>query len=132
MLVSTIVLITKNRKKYIKDSDNYRGIALSSVLGKILDWVIQKRYEKALQTSDMQFGFKEKHSTTQCTLSIKETIQYYTNSGGHVYLLLLDTSRAFERTQFVKMFKCLIERDLCHLITRFIVAIFINQQVRVK
>ena len=132
MLIFTIVLITKNRKKYINDSDNYRGIALSSVLGKILDWVIQKRYEKALQTSDMQFGFKEKHSTTQCTLSMKETIQYYTNSGGHVYLLLLDTSRAFERTQFVKMFKCLIERDLCHLITRFIVAIFINQQVRVK
>ena len=59
MLILTIVPIPKNRKKYINDSDKYRGIALSSVRGKVLDWVILKRYEKALQTSDVQFGFKE-------------------------------------------------------------------------
>ena len=58
MLISTIVQIPKNRKKSINNSDNYS-------------------YEKALQTSDMQFGFKEKNSTTQCTFSIQETIQYY-------------------------------------------------------
>ena len=66
MLISTIVPIPKNRKKSINDSDNYRGIALSSVLGKDLDSVILKGYEKALKASDMQFSFKEKHSTTQC------------------------------------------------------------------
>ena len=61
MLFSTIVPIPKNRKKSFNDSDTYRGIALSSVLGKVLDWVILKRYEnEALQTSDMQsIGFKE-------------------------------------------------------------------------
>ena len=80
----------------------------------------------------MQFGFKEKHSTTLCTFSMQETIQYYTNSGGPVYLLLLDASKAFDRIQFVKMFKCLMERDICPLIARLIAAIFINQQVRVK
>ena len=72
MLIYTFVPIPKNRKKFINDSDNYRGIALSSVLGKVLDWVILKRYEKALQTYDMQFGFKEKHSTAQCTFSMQE------------------------------------------------------------
>ena len=101
MVISTIVPIPKNRKKSINDSDDYRGIALS-VLGKVLDWVFLKRYEKALQTYDMQFGFREKHSTTQCTFSMQETIQYYTNSGGSVYLLLLDASKAFDRIQFVK------------------------------
>ena len=82
----------------------------------------------------MRFGFKEKHSrpTTQCTFSMRETIQYYNNSGGPVYLLLLDASKAFDRIQFVKFFKCLKERDICPLIARLIAAIFINQQVRVK
>ena len=70
------------------------------------------------------FGFKEKHSTTQCTFSMQETIQYYTNSGGPVYLLMLDASKAFDRIQFVKMFKCLMERDICPLIARLIAAIF--------
>ena len=63
---------------------------------------------------------------------MQETIQYYTNSGGPVYLLLLDASKAFDRIQFVKMFKCLMERDICPSIARLIAAIFINQQVRVK
>ena len=31
---------------------------------------------------------------------MQETIQYYTNSGGPVYLLLLDASKAFDRIQF--------------------------------
>ena len=56
VLIFTIVPIPKNRKRYINDSDSYRGIVLSSVLGKGLDWAILKRYEKPLQTSDMQFG----------------------------------------------------------------------------
>ena len=47
-------------------------------------------------------------------------------------MLLLDASKAFDRIQFVKMFKCLIERDICPLIARLIAAIFINQQVRFK
>ena len=47
---------------------------------------------------------------------MQETIRYYTNRGEPVYLLLLDASKAFDRIQFVKMFKCLIERDICPLI----------------
>ena len=63
---------------------------------------------------------------------MQEAIRYYTNSGGPVCLLLLDASKAFDRIQFVKMFKCLIERDICPLIARRIATIFINHQVRVK
>ena len=47
-------------------------------------------------------------------------------------MLLLGPSKALDRIQFVKMFKCLIERDICPSIARLIAAIFINQQIRVK
>ena len=63
---------------------------------------------------------------------MQETIQHYTNSGRPVYLLLIDASEDFDRIQFVKMFKCLIERDICPSIARLIAAIIKNQQVRVK
>ena len=36
MLTSTIFPIPKNRRKSLNDSDNYRAIALSSILGKLL------------------------------------------------------------------------------------------------
>ena len=40
MRLSTIIPIPKNIKKSLNDSDNYRRIALNSVLEKVLDWVI--------------------------------------------------------------------------------------------
>ena len=40
MLESTIIPIPQNRRKSLNCSDNYRAIALSSILGKLLDWVI--------------------------------------------------------------------------------------------
>ena len=33
-------LIPKNKRKSLSNSDNYRGIALSSILSKVLDWII--------------------------------------------------------------------------------------------
>ena len=35
--LSTLIPIPKNKRKSLNDSDNYRAIALSSVLGKLLD-----------------------------------------------------------------------------------------------
>ena len=36
-LLSTLVPIPKNRRKSLNNSDNYRAIALGSILGKLLD-----------------------------------------------------------------------------------------------
>ena len=107
MLTSTIIPIPKNRRKSLNDSDNYRAIALSSILGKLLDWVILLSCDKALSSNDSQFGFKPKHSTSQCTFVVKETVQYYLNGGSIVYSMLLDAIKAFDRVQFINIFRLL-------------------------
>jgi exonuclease III len=43
MLISTLVPIPKNSRKSLNDSNNYRGIALSSAIGKLLDWILIKK-----------------------------------------------------------------------------------------
>ena len=53
LLVSSIIPIPK-----AKNITNYRGIALSSIFGKILDRIILSRYADKLITSPYQFGFK--------------------------------------------------------------------------
>ncbi len=40
MILGIMVPIPKNKKKSLCNSDNYRAIAHSSIIGKILDWVI--------------------------------------------------------------------------------------------
>ncbi len=102
--MSTLVPIPKNRKKSLNVTTNYRAIALSSVCGKILDHILLRKYNDKLATSDLQFGFKKKHSTTQRTFVLNEIVQYYANEGSQVKAVLLDASKAFDRVNYVKLF----------------------------
>ena len=84
MMISTMVPIPKIKSQIICKSDNFRAITLSSMMGKLLDWIILSKEKAALYTSDQQFGFKHGLSTTQCTNILQETISYYNFHGSNV------------------------------------------------
>jgi len=68
---STVIPIPKKRNGNMSDSENFenfRGIALSSIFGKIFDNVILDKYHDKLSTSDLQFGFKQHSSTNMCLM----------------------------------------------------------------
>ena len=88
VLVSSILPIPKNKLSGTANSDNYRGIAPSSILGKILDHVILSKYCDKLCTCDQQFGFIRKSSIDMCTMVLKVTLTYYTNNRSTVFLLI--------------------------------------------
>ena len=78
MNISTLVPVPKNKQKSLNSWDNYRAIALSSTVGKIIIYKIMLlKYSNAFTTSDQQFGFKQKHSTIQCTFAANEIIYHY-------------------------------------------------------
>ena len=68
LLKSTIVSIPKDPKALLSNRDNYRGISLFNCICKLFDNVILLLYKSQLSPSEMQFGFKEKHSASLCTL----------------------------------------------------------------
>jgi len=76
--LNTVISIRKGRKGVLTESSGYRGIALSSVFGKVLDLIILNRYVDFLITSNLQFGFNAKRSTNMCTMVLNEAIDYYT------------------------------------------------------
>jgi len=43
----------------------------------LFDNVVLDKFHANLCTSDLQFGFKSRHSTSMCTMVLKETITYY-------------------------------------------------------
>jgi hypothetical protein len=63
MCLSTVSPIPKNAKKSLQDSENYRAIALSSVIAKALDKILLYKIPALSSTCDLQFGFKKRHST---------------------------------------------------------------------
>ena len=97
MLSSSLVPIPKNMRKSLNTSDNYRSIAIGSIFGKVFDTIIIEKHSMVLQSSSMQFGFKAKHSTVQCSFIIQEVFEYFVHRRSPCHAVLLDASRAFDR-----------------------------------
>lgn len=129
--LSTIVPIPKGRNVNTSDSANFRGIAISSIYGKIFDNIILDRYHHKLMSCDLQFGFKAKCSTNMCSMVLKETIAYYVQNQNPVFCTFLDATKAFDRLHYCKLFKLLVKRELPACIIRVLVNLYTQNSVRV-
>jgi hypothetical protein len=130
LLEATIVSIPKNKLASAHNSTNYRGIALISALAKISDLVIISKYRTLLVSSDLQFAYKERHSTILCHGVLKEIIHHYNDNNSDVYCCFLDASKAFDRVRYDKLFTILLERNLPPIIVRYIYNSYLNQKTR--
>ena len=98
--VASIVPIPKPNKDK-KDPSNYRPISLLNVLSKITDKIILNRFiehdHKNKITIDAQFGFRERHNTTQQITRITTHILESFDKRKNTAMLLLDIQKAFDR-----------------------------------
>ena len=129
LLLATIVSIPKDNSQGYT-CNNFRGIVLSSCINKLFDLIVIGKYHNHLRTSDLQFAYKKCHSTTLCTLTLKEVVQYYNSNGATVYCSLLDASKAFDRIQIDKMIQLLLEKQLPAPVIRILLDSFLGQRVR--
>ena len=120
LMKTAIVPIIKDKKGDLSCKDNYRPVAITSVVSKVFEKMILTRYMNVLGTSCNQFGFKPAHSTDMCIFVMKQVIEFYTSHGSPVYMCFLDASKAFDRTNHVILFKRLIDRKVPLLVVRII------------
>ena len=95
MLVSIIVPVVKNKNSSLSSKNNYRPVALSSVISKVFEKLLLSRIESYIKTSENQFGFKQGHGTELCVLTLKEIVRHYTSQGPNILTCYLDASMAF-------------------------------------
>jgi hypothetical protein len=131
MLFSTVIPIPKNNNVDRSASENYRGITLSSVLGKIFDLITIHRFRDRLVTSDLQFGFRPKRGTDMCTMLLKEIISYYLSNDSSIYCIMLDATKAFDRVNYCKLFRELMMRNLPATFTRLMLNMYCSHFTRV-
>ena len=132
-LRSTMIPIPKGGKVCSTNADLYRSIAISSILSKILDYVIIDQQSDSLCTSDYQFGFKSHSSTMLCSTMLIETIQYYDENGRQpLYVLFLDARKAFDRVCYSELFNILLDKKVCPRIVQLLCYMYLNQACCVK
>ena len=86
----------------------------------------------SLETDVLLFGFKKTSSTVICTSMLKETNDDYNENKTDCYLLLLDASKAFDRVEYNQLFNRLCDRNMCQIVLRVLINMYINQNIQVK
>ena len=132
MIQSVITPVIKDKNGDITMKNNYRPIAISSIISKVFEKVILDRCSMFLNTSDHQFGFKRKHSTDLCIFALKETINFYRSKGNNVFVCFLDASKAFDRVNHWTLFKKLISKNVPVFIVRILSHWYGNQSFTVR
>ena len=131
LLESIIVPIPKDPNGNLGTSNNYRGISLCSPISKLFEVIIYLHFGSSLHSSDLQFAFKRKHSTSMCATVLKEIVSYYNNRGSDVYCCLVDAAKVFDLLKFDQMFNILMKKSLPAPIIRILFDIYNRQQIKI-
>jgi len=94
MLTVTLVPVIKNKAGKIGSLDNYRPIALASILSKVFEKMLLDRISGLIYTTENQFGFKSQHSTDQCIYALKEAVESYRSQGSTMFIGFIDASKS--------------------------------------
>ena len=127
----TIVPIPKGNKDP-RVSDNYCPIALAPTLSKTFEWCILLSYPDHFLTSGLQFGFKQKMSTTLCTGAVKNIVSRYLHENSAVFACFLDASKAFDLVNHKILFERLFDRKLPAHLIRFFLSWYKEQRMCVR
>ena len=132
LLISTLVPLVKDRLGNINSSKNYRSVAISSILLKLLDWVVILLDGEHLRLNDLQFAYQRGLSTTMCTWAALETVDYYLRNGSEVFTCATDMTKAFDMTLHSLMFSKMLKAGVCPLFVRMLIYVYANQEANVR
>ena len=132
LLLATLVPIIKDRLGSIQSSKNYRSIAISSLILKLLDWIFLLLFGDKLKLDDLQFAYQPGASTTMCTWAAIETIGYFLRNGSEVFTCLMDMTKAFDLVQHSLLFQKLISAGIPKIFIRIILFIYMFQFANVR
>lgn len=111
-LQSVIVPLVKCKSGDLTDTNNYRAIALSNTVSKLLETIFLCEVNSVASCDAYQFGFKAGHSTGLCTNTLKSVVNYYTQQGSHVFICFVDFSKAFDKVNYWKLFNKLLDDSI--------------------
>ena len=132
LMISTMIPLIKDKMGDQTSSDNYRSIAISSLVMKLYDLVIIKVFQEHLFFDDLQFGYQSDVSTSMCTWLATESISYFRRNGNDVFTCLMDMSKAFDTVQHSVLFRKLLKQGMPPIIVRYILVSYKGQKANVR
>ena len=131
LAIYTPLPMIKDKLGKASDSNNYRSIAISSVILKHLDWVII--YIKIRCTSiHSKFNYQPNCSSTMCIWMVIETIDYFLRNNSEEFICTMDMTKAFDKVKHSILFQKLQKRHIPPIILRFLLYAYKIQVAMVR
>lgn len=131
---SFLVLLHKKGDTF--DPGNYRGISISSNLGKLFNKVIYKRLLTFMNNKNLisknQIGFKEKRHTADHIFTLKTIIDQYKQKSKKVFTAFIDLKKAFDTIWRLALFYKLLNDNIPHRIFNIIHSMYTDTICRIK
>jgi len=122
----------KNKCGSLTDINNYRAIAISSVMSKLFEMLLLDSLSSSSNCDQYQFGFKRGHSTGLCTAMFKQTVDFYRGHGSHVFVCFIDFSKAFDYVNCWKLFYKLLDDNVSFIAVRVLAYWYSHQECFIR
>ena len=133
--VGIIIPLFKN-KGSVNNVDNYRGITLLSVIGKLFTSSLNERLSKFVDNTsargEEQVGFRAGYSTLYHIFVLHTLIGFYLNNKRRLYCCFIDYSKAFDLIDRVTLWRKLIDTGIKGNVLRVIYNLYIKAKSCVK
>jgi hypothetical protein len=116
--------------------DNYRGIAVGSVMGKMFSMLIERRLSDYCEEQGFrargQAGFRDGHRTCDHVFVLKHLIDRSRIAGGRLFACFVDFQKAYDSVRRDLLMRCLADIGLRGSILTSIVSMYWNAPMVTK
>ena len=122
-----IIVPIYKRKGETTDPNNYRGITLVSVLGKVFTKLINTRIDTFLNSNsillDNQAGFRKNMSTADQVFVLQNLIDVFLKKGKKLFVAWVDYEKAFDKVWRQGLFHKMLKEGISSKIVDIVKAI---------
>ncbi len=128
------VMVPLLKKGDPTNCDNYRGIALLSICGKVLTRIIADRIQKGYndQMMEAQCGFRGGRSTTDQMFTLRQVVERRREYGLRSYVAFVDLKKAYDSVPRKLLFKVLRAEGIPEVMVRILESLYSRTTGRVR